>query len=174
MFSHLYWKLWLSTIPYYLWSSFISWLKWFGSPVLKAKFPFESAAMCGKLCLCRSRNSVLPRGVTRYVCAHPHVFAALYLVLSFFPVCFNSPQCLIFCILSAALISLMALSFLSMTTPQNPHSLINLLLSRIRNRGRVFLCHETHTQWHIAPADKTLGRKSTKDLQCLYITWAGA
>lgn len=42
-FSHLYWKLCLSTIPYYLWSSFISWLKGFGSPVLK--FPFESAAM---------------------------------------------------------------------------------------------------------------------------------
>lgn len=100
---------------------------------------------CNELCLYRGKNSVLLRGIT-LVCVHIHTYLQLSILFSlFFPVCFNSPQCLIFCTLSAALISLISLSFLSMTAPRNPHSLINLLLSRIRNHGLVFLCPKTHT-----------------------------
>jgi len=81
-----------------------------------------------------------------YMCLHIRTYLLLCL---FLPVCFNSPQCLIFCTLSAALISLISFSFLSVAVPQNPHSLINLF-STIRNLRRVFLCHGSKTQYVIA------------------------
>lgn len=111
-------------------------------PCVEGNISFSVCCDVGKVVPVQEQKFSTAQRSHSCVRAHPHIFAALDL---FLPICFNSPQCLIFCTLSAALISLISLSFLSMTAPQNPHSLINLLLSRIRNLGRVFLCHRAHT-----------------------------
>lgn len=110
-------------------------------PCVEGNISFSVCCDVGKVVTVQEHKFSTAQRSHSCVRAHPHIFSALDL---FLPVCFNSPQCLIFCTLSAALISLISLSFLSMTAPQNPHSLINLLLSRIRNLGRVFLCHRAH------------------------------